>query len=158
VLHHILHVDDPPHQLALGVALGIFMAFTPTVGLQTVFVLLFAWLLKANKVVGLPLVWITNPATIVPIYYTCYVIGRAILGHPGVGNQFWSELSQRPEGWWNTVTFLWKRLMEIAEPLWVGCILVSTIAGVVSYAVVYVAIRWYRAKRRSGRLAPSRSA
>ena len=70
VLHDILHADDPPHRLALGVAIGMFVTFTPTVGLQMVLVGVLAWLLRANKLVGLPVVWLSNPATVVPIYST----------------------------------------------------------------------------------------
>ncbi|HID78552.1 MAG TPA: DUF2062 domain-containing protein [Planctomycetaceae bacterium] len=150
LLHTILHVDDPPHRLALGVAIGMFMAFTPMVGLQTVLVLLFTWLLRANKVVGLPLVWITNPATIVPIYYTCYVIGRVILGGDAIGTQWWSEMAHPPSGWITMFRFYWSRLLEVAEPLWAGCLLVSSVVGLLSYVAVYSVVRWYRRRGRSG--------
>ena len=74
IYHNVLHADDPPHRLALGAAIGVFVAFTPTVGLQMMLTVSLAWLLRANKVIGLPVVWISNPATLVPIYYSCYVV------------------------------------------------------------------------------------
>ena len=40
IVYRILHADDTPHRLALGIALGVFVAWTPTVGLQMVLVLL----------------------------------------------------------------------------------------------------------------------
>jgi len=91
VFHSILHADDPPHRLALGIAIGTFVTFTPTVGLQMMIVVFLAWLFRANKVVGLPIVWISNPVTIMPIFYTCYRLGRAILGHSAIGANWWMD-------------------------------------------------------------------
>lgn len=149
LLHTILHVDDPPHRLALGVAIGMFMAFTPTVGFQTLLVVFFAWLLRANKVVGLPLVWITNPATIAPIYYSCYLVGRALTGSPKIGFPWWAALGNPPPGWLAMLKFYWTRLLEVAEPLWVGCLIVSSVAGVASYVAIYGLVRWHRGRRRA---------
>jgi len=33
-IEHILRLDDPPHKVALAIALGIFVAFTPFLGLH----------------------------------------------------------------------------------------------------------------------------
>ena len=82
VIHHVLHADDPPQRCKLGIAISVFVTFTPTVGFQMALVVFLAWLLRANKVVGLPIVWITNPLTIVPVYYPCYVVGRWIQASP----------------------------------------------------------------------------
>lgn len=154
IVHKILHADDPPHRLALGVAIGMFMTFTPTVGVQSILVALTAWVLRANKLVGMPMVWISNPATIVPIYYFCYVIGHTILGSEGVEDGWWQRLAYPPQGWWNFVGFYWMNLMEIALPLWVGALVVGLCTAVPTYYLVYFLVRWYRI-RRWGRLVPS---
>lgn len=157
VFSNVLHADDPPHRLALGVAIGIFVTFTPTIGFQMALVVFLAWLLRANKVVGVPLVWITNPATIVPIYYPCYVVGRVLLGHESIGWEWWMELTRPPvDGWWPTVQFYWGRTVEIAAPLWLGCIVVASLLAVLTYAAVSYAVRAYRL-RRWGQLTPPRS-
>ncbi len=93
ILHNVLHADDPPHRLALGAAIGMFVTFTPTIGFQMVIVVFLSWLMGANKVVGLPIVWLSNPATFVPLYYSCYVIGRSVLGWTPIGDAWWSELA-----------------------------------------------------------------
>ena len=53
VYHSLLHADDPPRPLALGMALGMFVAFTPTFGIQMVLAGFLCWLLRANKAVGI---------------------------------------------------------------------------------------------------------
>ncbi|MGE0760057.1 MAG: DUF2062 domain-containing protein [Pirellulaceae bacterium] len=147
MIHHVLHADDPPHRLALGMAIGVFVTFTPTIGFQMMLVVLFAWLLRGNKVVGLPIVWLTNPATIVPLYYPCYVVGRVLLNEPEVGWQWWRELRTPPPGWWAGVEFYWSRMLDIAVPLWLGSLVVATLLGLLTYYVAYIAICWYRLKR-----------
>jgi uncharacterized protein (DUF2062 family) len=157
ILHNVLHADDPPHRLALGAAIGTFVALTPTIGLQTVLVILLAWLLRANKTIGLPLVWISNPATIVPVYYPQYLLGRMLLGEPGVGIEWWAQLQNPPAGWTEALSFYWARMLEIAVPLWLGCLVVSSAIAAATYYFVYSSVRWYRLRRWGQLLPPSRS-
>jgi hypothetical protein len=147
ILHSVLHADDPPHRLALGIAIGVFITFTPTVGFQMALVVFLAWLLRANKIVGLPIVWLTNPVTIVPIYYTCYRVGRFVLQQPPVGFGWWSELSRPPKGWLPAAAFYSRRFTEIAWPLWMGSLLVGLLLGYLAYYASYHAICAYRMKR-----------
>jgi uncharacterized protein (DUF2062 family) len=147
IIHSLLHADDPPQRLALGVAIAMFVTFTPTIGFQMVLAICLAWIFRANKAVGIPIVWISNPATAAPIYYLCYRIGLAILRQPGVGGEWWSELAHPPSGWWAHVTFFWDRFMEIAAPLWTGSLVLAFAIGYVSYYISYYAIYGYRMKR-----------
>jgi uncharacterized protein (DUF2062 family) len=112
-----------------------------------------AWLFRANKLVGLPLVWISNPATIVPIYYPCYWLGLKLLGMPGKSLEWWKGLASPPTEWWPKVQFYGNAFWEIAAPLWLGCIVIGGALGVISYFVSYYTICWYRMKRW-GQLVP----
>ncbi|MEM7136879.1 MAG: DUF2062 domain-containing protein [Myxococcota bacterium] len=86
VFHNILHLDDTPHRIAWGVLIGTLIAFTPTLGLQIVFYVLVATLLGANKVSGIPILFISNPFTAVPLYYATWSVGARIL-HPEDGGR-----------------------------------------------------------------------
>lgn len=147
VVHNLLHADDPPHRLAMGVALGLFFTFTPFLGAQMVLVVASAWLLGANKVVGVPLVWISNPATFVPIYYPCYRIGRWLLGEPGMGSQWWRQLAFPPEGVWAATQFYWSRVLEIFAPLILGCLVVAIPIALAGYLATREFISRHRAAR-----------
>ncbi len=147
LFQNVLHADDPPHQLALGVALGLFVAFTPTIGFQTALVVALAWMFGANKLVGLPLVWISNPATFVPIYYPCYRLGRWVLGGEPVSWQWWKELARAPESYMDATRFYWKRLMEVIEPLTVGCLLVAIPLAGFGYVFTFQSVTKFREKR-----------
>ncbi|MFN3189671.1 MAG: DUF2062 domain-containing protein [Aureliella sp.] len=159
-VYKILHADDPPHTLALGIAIGMFVTFTPLIGFQMVLSFALAWLLKANKAVGVPIVWISNPLTIIPIYYPCYVIGCKLLGTPVVSDEWtligdeWKALAADPATRWrDKVSFWWDNLMDFVGPLWLGCMVVATVTGVLSYYISLFAIRQYRL-RRWGQLMP----
>ena len=159
-VYKILHADDPPHTLALGIAIGMFVTFTPLIGFQMVLSFALAWLLKANKAVGVPIVWISNPLTIIPIYYPCYVIGCKLLGTPVVSDEWtligdeWNALAADPATRWrDKVSFWWDNLMDFVGPLWLGCMVVATVTGVLSYYISLFAIRQYRL-RRWGQLMP----
>ena len=81
VFHNILHLDDTPHRIAWGVFLGSVIAFTPTLGLQIVFYVLVATLFGANKISGIPILFVSNPFTAVPLYYATWTVGAWVL-HP----------------------------------------------------------------------------
>ncbi len=147
LLHSILKADDPPHRLALGVAIALFVTFTPTIGFQSVLVVALAWLFGANKLVGLPLIWISNPATFVPIYYPAYRLGKWVLGGTPVKMQWWKELAKPPDSAIEAFRFYWGRMLEIIEPLTVGCLLIATPLAGIGYVLTYQAIDRYRAIR-----------
>lgn len=159
-VYRILHADDPPHRLALGIAVGMFVTFTPLIGFQMMLSVFLAWLLRANKLVGIPLVWISNPFTIIPIYYPCYQLGCAILGEKVVNSKWshlgteWQHLIADPATTWGVkVRFWWEGLMDFIGPLCLGCLIVGTFLAVASYYVSLLMIRSYRL-RRWGQLMP----
>ncbi len=82
----------PPEYTARAAAVGLAVAFTPTVGLQLIGVvglwLLARWHRRTDfsLVVALAWVWVTNALTMLPIYYTFYVTGQFMLGR-------WDDLS-----------------------------------------------------------------
>ncbi|MCO6457462.1 MAG: DUF2062 domain-containing protein [Pirellulaceae bacterium] len=162
IFHNILRADDPPHRLAMGMAIAMFITFTPTIGFQMALVVFFTWLFRANKLVGLPLVWISNPATIVPIYYGCYVVGRLLLGSEPVAEdwEWWAQLPYPPAGWWPKVSFYWERFLQILPQLCLGGVVVGLVAAIPTYYATYYGVRAYRLRRwgqlvRPGRQAPA---
>lgn len=148
VVDDIVGADDPPHRIALGVGIAMFVTFTPTIGFQSALVIAMAVVLKANKWVGLPLVWLSNPATFVPIFYPCYHIGLRVTGGTPVNRRWWRELAAPPEGYFEGLAFYWRRLHDVMVPLWIGCLAVAIPLGILSYAATYRAVVRYRKAKR----------
>ena len=103
-----------------------------------------AIILHFNILVAVTLVWISNPLTMVPIFYFCYRIGAAILDtHIG---QFNFELS---------FDWLLTELLEIWQPFLLGCVVVGLVAAIFSYFVMQFLWRyhlWTRIKIRRRRI------
>ncbi|MGB0714565.1 MAG: DUF2062 domain-containing protein [Phycisphaerae bacterium] len=157
IIHKVLHADDSPHVIALGLGIGMFVAFLPLVGVQTFLALALAALLRANKAVCVPVVWITNPATLIPIYYGCLVLGQAVLhGSSASSGQDMTSLSAfAPDASVFELAY-WKQLIEttmsFATELWVGCLIVSTVLGCTAYFLARWGVTAYRERRRRLRL------
>lgn len=162
VVHNILHLDDTPHRIAMGVFLGFFVGATPTLGLQMILYLVLAAALSANKLSGLGPIWITNPLTAVPIYYfnwrlgsflmtgrleaseaSKHAIGRLVSGIPGQDAPFWERLFSRE--FWGAALDAFAR---IGSELWVGSVFVGILTGGLAYWATYRAVVIYRDKHR----------
>lgn len=158
VREKILGVDDTPHRIAWGVALGFFLSMTPTLGLQIILYVATAWLLRANKVSGIPPLFISNPFTAVPLYYSTWWIGNLILTGGGdagggraaidnlikatdeVGNQAGGMLSAE---YWSTVG---RALVDLGLEMWIGGFVSGLILAVIAYPFAYRSVVEYRAR------------
>jgi uncharacterized protein (DUF2062 family) len=58
---------------------GCILAFTPIYGIQVPLALLLAFLIRANLPILTGLQFITNPVTVLPIYFAAFAIGRVFL-------------------------------------------------------------------------------
>ena len=145
---HLLHLDEPPHRIALGVAIGVFIAFTPTIGLQMLLIFFLTSLFRANAAAGVPMAWLTNPATIPPVFYWNYRIGCLLLGKPDSAVEEFrknvSDLVHRDLTWWTMVKEWWDLVMRVAQPLWVGSVVVGLVLAGVTYGLMYYLITVYR--------------
>jgi uncharacterized protein (DUF2062 family) len=69
-----LHGD--PHYVAFGMAIGVFIAITPTMPFHTVGAITLALFFKASKPAAIIGAWVSNPFTVVFIYFASYKAGR----------------------------------------------------------------------------------
>lgn len=79
----LILLPESPHRIALGLAIGIFVALTPTVGVQMAAAVVLALILRGSKVAAAIGCWLTNPVTM-PVFYTAFfLIGRTVthFGH-----------------------------------------------------------------------------
>ena len=64
--------------LRRGVAIGLFIGLTPTVGIQTVLMLLACVFWRASFPVAFALSWVSNPLTMGPLYLGFHFIGELL--------------------------------------------------------------------------------
>ena len=154
LLHKVLHADDTPHTIALGVAVAVVVAFLPLLGFQTVIAVGLAAILGANKAVCFPIVWITNPFTLGPIYVACWKLGQWITSSPVTDQAtvILSKLEPPYEAAPLLSVEFWKEkltiLIGMGVELWAGCLLVGIVFAVVSYVFARRGVIAYRERRR----------
>ncbi len=139
----ILHVEDSAHRIALAVALAVAIAWTPAVGLHLLIYLLLAWLCRANVLVGIPFILLSNPLTLIPIYYPNYLIGRAMLGITDPPGNFLEAISFNG-GFITVVQTWWGATAPYPGPLWLGSIVMAIPAGALVYGLIFRSVRKYQ--------------
>ena len=161
VKFRILHVDDTPQRIALGVAVGLWIGFTPFLGLHMILALAIAALLRANKALAVLFVWVSNPFTLLPIYGPAYLTGRFLMGrfHPShlqpgqVGDLLGKIFSLNNMLTRLTTPAFWKEVAvvfgKIGMELTLGGFVLGTLFAIVGYFVTYWIVTNHRAK--SGR-------
>jgi len=138
----VLAHQGSPYNLAMGFAVGLFVALTPTVGIQMILGAAVAHLLRANRALPVALAWISNPLTMGPLYYFNYRVGLLfITGDEAAGRAFVQTISRvsltHPEAWWDAIVLMAQELWGVAGVLWLGSLIVAGTAGLVAYPLVY---------------------
>ena len=77
-LRKIVRLDDSPHSIATGTAIGMFVAMLPIYGFQMITGAAIAAVARVNKLAAALSAWITNPLTIPPFLYFQYHLGRLV--------------------------------------------------------------------------------
>jgi uncharacterized protein (DUF2062 family) len=154
VLRWIFRLRGSPKAVAGGFGLGIFIAFTPTVGVQVVLAFAIATLLNLNRVAAVLPVWITNPVTIPFIFTFNYWLGSLIWPGPRVGDVYRRMLKTAADmatlDIWEiraqieAFVFLGK---EIIIPLVIGSVFVGGCAGYLGYFALLKLFAWFSLRR-----------
>ena len=119
--------------------LGLFIALLPIPG-QTIAALLAAMALRVNLPIAGIATWVTNPITMVPIFYWQYSLGTLLLDLPL--QEFEIDLS------WE---WIMDGFLEIGRPLFLGSFISAIIVASSVYVLISIAWRWavtYQYKRR----------
>jgi uncharacterized protein (DUF2062 family) len=144
-LDQLLHTHDTPRRTAAAYALGVFLGFSPMLGLHTVLGLLAAFLLNFNRIAVLLGIY-SNLPWLVPAYYTVATIGGAALLQVDVPPGLLKELTEAlTAASWGE----FRRLMHALTPLVWAFTLGSTLGALVLSAAGYrVALSMIVAHRR----------
>ena len=73
----LIVADRSPARLALAFCVGIFVAFSPFIGLHTIMMLVCAWFCHLNfAMMYFSSHLVNNPLTIAPLYWFNHIIGK----------------------------------------------------------------------------------
>ena len=140
LLRSILMLDDTPHSIALGTSIGMFVGMTPTVGIQMLIVLAIAFLVqplfRLNKVAAVLTVYVTNPLTVIPVYWFNYKVGTLLIPSNVRYEDFVAIVQFGDHKDWFAKAI--SLVSELGAPILVGCLIVATVSSLLTYP----AMRW----------------
>jgi len=138
IYERILKIRGEPREIALGMALGLFVAVSPTMGFQMVIAIFFATLFKWNKIASALGVWLTNPLTAPFIYGLTYLVGSFLIGLPG-GNHDVTQTMPL-----SRIDVMLDKAPHILLALTLGGVIVGLPLAIGGYFFTYTAVSRYR--------------
>jgi uncharacterized protein (DUF2062 family) len=142
----VLHLKDSPHRIALAFGLGVFIAFSPLLGIHTGLALGVAFLFRLSRVAILAGAWTNNPWTLAPMYMGGTAVGCALLGV--------SAESLEAVDWSLKGRAFYEALWEGLRPLVLPFVIGNTVLGVVAGVFAYLLLRSLLERRQAVAAAP----
>ncbi|MFD2204984.1 DUF2062 domain-containing protein [Kiloniella antarctica] len=165
----VLRSVDQPETVARGVMVGLVLGMTPTVGIQLYTVFIAWWFCRYvvgwhfSLIIAMGWSWLSNPLTMIPLYYLYYITGRILLLDFDGEQDFESFSRMMAEkltlegGVWETVVEVFRFMLEqVGTSIFVGFIPYSLGLGILGYWLSFKYATRY-AEARKVRLADSRA-
>ena len=142
---------DTPDRIAMAVAMGLVVGLTPTMGVQIATILVVATIPKLhfNIPIACVVLHISNPFTVIPLYYAMYWLGIKLLGRSvidfadfkaNIGELMQSirEGDNLLESLWLGVSGIFDIGINIAIPMWIG----GVVLGITTSIPAFFIVRW----------------
>jgi uncharacterized protein (DUF2062 family) len=146
-IRRLLAIDDPPERTALAFSIGIFIAFSPFLGLHTIMATAIAFAFRFNKLAIYSGTFVNNPfLTLVPIILLSYATGALVMGRSLALPPESMELLKNPHlltgQWWGN---LFKHSGDLLLPFATGGMILSVVCSLAAYPLT---LRFLRAKQK----------
>ena len=139
-LEKLLHLRDPPDRTAFAFGVGVFIAFSPLLGLHTVMAIVVAFAFRLNRIAVLAGAWV-NFWALAPCYAFGTFLGALMLG---------VDTAQIGAIDWNQgASALMSTMRTLLWPILLG----NTVLGAIGAVPAYLLCRRFleaRAARKSG--------
>jgi uncharacterized protein (DUF2062 family) len=139
----IIRINDSPHKIAGGFALGVFLGILPGAGPMASVVL--AYFFQVNKAAALAGSLLTNS------WFSVVTFALAIKTGAWLTGSKWQELYEQAKAL--VTPFDWRKFFDgsslpIIKPLLAGYAAIGLVSGAVIYAVVWLIVIAYRKRKK----------
>jgi uncharacterized protein len=150
----VMRLAGSPHGLAVGVAVGVFIATLPIPGAQMLLAAGCAWMLGGNVPAALLGTFWANPITLPVLWLSSHWLGQQILGGQSTfdGADVMARLSRvatslfAPGG--EALGVAYAALWPVLKPLAIGSTLLGAVSAFLFYWLTLHLIAGYREERR----------
>ncbi len=135
--HRVRRLPGSPHSIALGLAWGVAVSFTPLVGFHFVLAAVLAWATGGNVLASALGTAVGNPWTFPVIWFAAYHAGSWILGGDGAAPGVF------------TMSSIFDNPQSVLLPMMVGGVPMGAGAWLISFWLVRRAVARYQHMRRA---------
>ena len=107
--------------VSMAFMIGFFFMWVPLPS-QMVLAAGAAIIIRCNLPIAVALVWITNPITMGPMFYSAYRLGNWMLGLPPNGLEFEASFD-----------WIMQQMEAIWQPFLLGCLTLGIISGLIGF-------------------------
>lgn len=135
----LVRIQASPHNIAVGLAAGVFVGLLPVLPFQTVIAVALAFVVRGSKIAAALGTWISNPLNWVPVYMMFYYVGKAVVPFdvpPFNPSQL--EMAEMLEMGW-----------KFFAVMMVGGLVVATPSAIASYFIAFKGVQAYRVRRQA---------
>ena len=141
----VVAIEDTPHSIAMGLAIGIFFGFTPLWSLKTLLSIAVAWICRCNKIAAAIAVTVHDVLIFVmpAIYFAEYKVGCWALRRP--------PPAHRVRFHFGLHDYLnWDVFQRLVWPAVIGSLFLAIPSAVIVYFVMRMLISRARAPKVGG--------
>lgn len=137
-----MRITASPHAIAVGLAIGVFAAFTPFFGFHFIIAAVLAYLLAGNVGAAVLGTAFANPLTLPFIWGGTYELGRFVISGGGADKMASLNLARAIQ----TMRFteIWTPLIK---PMLLGSVILGALFAVLAYGATRIAVAGFRKKQ-----------
>lgn len=145
-MRKIFSENEPPERVALAFAVGVFIGFSPLLGLQTLLAVAVAVAFRLNKPAIITGAYLNNPWTIGPIVAASWWVGSWFTGSPRIELPQMTLAALQDAEFWRMLAGQWRQLLPFA----VGATIFSILGAAIAYPVMIHLLRVYHRQYPQG--------
>ena len=137
----LIKISDTPHAISLGFSIGVFVSFTPLIGVHIIIALIISWMIKANYFSSIIGTFIGTPFTYPFIWFSSIYVGNFFIPIEDL-NLLTLDIKQL-----YLFDFL-KNMKSLFPSFLIGAFFIGTLSSIFSYFFTKQIIVLYRKKKQ----------
>lgn len=138
--HRLNRLPGSAHAIALGLAIGVFVSWTPFLGFHILIAMAFCWIVRGNMLASFIGTFFGSPLTFPLIWISTFELGNLILGyHDQTAPADFAEMLFSRHGL--------DVMLPLLVPMAIGAVPLGLAAGMISYFITRAAVAAFKSRR-----------